>query len=69
MSEDDKVALSVRGLRVVVTASGLPIVDGVDFDVHRDEVLGIVGESGSGKTTTALAVLGYASSGAAVDDR
>ena len=67
MSEVDTVALSVRGLRVVVTASGLPIVDGVDFDVHKDEVLGIVGESGSGKTTTALAVLGYASSGAAID--
>ena len=28
-------------------------VDGIDFAIHRSEVLGLVGESGSGKSTTA----------------
>jgi peptide/nickel transport system ATP-binding protein len=52
--------LRVRDLRVEFpTDDGLvKAVDGLSFDVHRNEVVGIVGESGSGKSVTSMSILG-----------
>jgi oligopeptide transport system ATP-binding protein len=61
--------LTVRGLRIKLpTSSGMStVVDGIDFDVQRQQVFGIAGESGSGKTMTVLALLGLLPDGAVLE--
>ena len=51
--------LQVKGLRTEFqTSEGIvKAVDGVDFDLHRGEILAIVGESGSGKSVTNLSIM------------
>lgn len=54
------VLLSVRNLVVEFPKrdSVLTALDGVSFDIHRGEILGVVGESGAGKSLTGAAIIG-----------
>lgn len=51
--------LEVDDLEISRTADGVPVVMGVDLQLHASEILALVGESGSGKTTMGLATLGH----------
>lgn len=53
--------LEVRDLAVRFVSRGEPpvhAVDGISFDVHPGQTVGLVGESGCGKSVTSLAIMG-----------
>ena len=58
-ADPDAPLLVVENLRTYFTLSSgtVKAVDGVSFELHDGEALGIAGESGCGKTTTALSLL------------
>lgn len=47
-----------RGVLLKKQVGAVQAVDGVSFDLHRGETLGIVGESGCGKSTVARLLVG-----------
>jgi phospholipid/cholesterol/gamma-HCH transport system ATP-binding protein len=49
-------ALRVRGLQVVL--DGKTILDHLDLDIRRGEILGVIGASGSGKSVLVRTILG-----------
>ena len=57
--ENKEILLEIKDLKTYFkTEAGVAkAVDGVSFNVFKNEVLGIVGESGSGKSVTALSIL------------
>jgi len=58
-ADPDAPLLVVEDLRTYFTMSSGTVraVDGVSFELHDGEALGIAGESGCGKTTTALSLI------------
>ena len=64
MSEKE-LLIKVRDLHIEGRAdeTWMPIVNGVDIDLYKGEVLGLIGESGAGKSTVGLATMGFARDG------
>lgn len=58
----DPTVLSVRDLRKVYGST--VAVDGISFDVGRNEIVGLLGPNGAGKTTTINMILGVLEPGA-----
>lgn len=60
MPAERKVVLQVRGLHTHFhTDKGtVNAVNGVDFSLHKGEIVGLVGESGSGKSITGFSIMG-----------
>ena len=58
----EPVAVKARGLEITypghLMQPDFKAIKGIDFDIHRSEVVGLVGESGSGKSTTGRAIAG-----------
>ena len=62
-SNDKKIILQIKGLRLEAVRGGAVIVDNVDVTLHAGEVLGLIGESGAGKSTIGLSAMAYARAG------
>lgn len=59
---NDSTILQITGLRMQSVAGNV-IVDNVDLQLQRGEVLGLIGESGAGKSTIGLSSMCYARAG------
>lgn len=65
MSDDKDLLVKIRGLKIEGLSGETwnQIVNGVDLDLKRGEVLGLIGESGAGKSTIGLAAMGFTRDG------
>lgn len=48
--------LKVKNLEV--SYNGLPVINGISFELRRGDILAVIGESGAGKTTLGLSIIG-----------
>jgi peptide/nickel transport system ATP-binding protein len=64
MSEQE-ILVKIRDLKIKGQAGEewIQIVNGVNLDLHKGEVVGLIGESGAGKSTIGLAAMGFTRDG------
>ena len=60
MKLNKKILLNVNNLcvRTIENSQHQNLIDGVSFDIKKNEIVGLIGESGSGKSLTSLSILG-----------
>jgi peptide/nickel transport system ATP-binding protein len=63
--ENKELLVRIRDLHIegLTGETWNPIVNGVNLDLHKGEVLGLIGESGAGKSTIGLAAMGFTRDG------
>ena len=62
--------LKIRNLKIEGRSDEVwnPIINGIDLDLKKGEVLGLIGESGAGKSSVGLAAMGFTRDGCRISD-
>ena len=70
MIKQKEILLEIKNLYIdgFTGEQWVPIIKGVDLELHKGEVLGLIGESGAGKSTMGAAAMGYARDGTRISD-
>ena len=65
MTASDDTLVRIRDLEIdgITDETRVRIINRVDLDLKRGEVLGLIGESGAGKSTLGLAAMGFTRDG------
>ena len=60
MKLNKEILINVKNLcvRTIENSQHQNLIDGVSFDIKKNEIVGLIGESGSGKSLTSLSILG-----------
>jgi phospholipid/cholesterol/gamma-HCH transport system ATP-binding protein len=57
VKDDENIAISIRGLEVGFDGKS-PVIENLDLDIRKGEVIGIVGGSGTGKSVLMRTIIG-----------
>jgi len=69
-SDESKLLLQMRNVSIRGRSeeTWIDIINSVDLDLNRGEVLGLIGESGAGKSTLGLAAMGFTRDGCKITE-